>query len=115
MDAVIVLSRCASSGKLFAIRIEKRGDCVWVFDWAFAVRELAAEREGYDTTTVEGTICQGDRYPGCPHCGSKGVFLCSCGKLNCWDGVRRRVTCAWCQQIGELSGEIRSLRGTGDV
>ena len=45
---------------------------------------------------------------------SKSFFYCGCGKLNCWNGRARVVTCSWCGNRGRLSGGIDSINITGD-
>lgn len=115
MEVRIIVARCSNSRGLYGIRFEQREPRVWVFDWAFAIKAGTAQREGYDQTTIEGRFEIGEHYPGCPHCGAPSIFRCGCGRVNCWDGHRREVTCAWCGQTGTLSGAIESLTGTGDM
>lgn len=115
MEVAIAVSKCLTTKKLYGIRFEKLQSNGWEFNWAFPIKAESAQREGYDKTVIKGTISQAEEYPGCPHCGSKGFFLCSCGKLNCWDGNKRMVTCSWCDRSGELSGSIESITVTGDM
>lgn len=70
------------------MRVEKVGKDHWFVTWAFSIKEIAAEREGYDKTTVMGTIEFSGEYPGCPYCGRKELTLCSCGHLNCTVGTK---------------------------
>jgi hypothetical protein len=58
--------------------------------WAFALKESAAKREGYDRSEIRGTIQLDLSYAGCPHCAKSAVVRCgSCGKVSCWNGETR--------------------------
>lgn len=78
-------------------------------------KKKAALNEDYGKTKITGALIQGEEYPGCPYCGTKGFFYCSCGKLNCWNGKSRIATCNWCDATGELSDGIDSISITGNV
>ena len=82
---------------------------------AFPIQEKTALNEDYDKTKITGALIQGEEYPGCPCCGTKGFFYCSCGKLNCWNGKSRIATCNWCGATGELSDGIDSISITGNI
>jgi len=112
---VIATMRCAKTSRWAAIRFERAGDNAWAATWCFAIKEVSARREGYETTRMDGRFGVSSEYPGCPECGAKQFFLCSCGKLACWTGESKQVTCPWCQQSGELSGEISSIAGGSDT
>lgn len=107
-EAVIVLCKCGKHHKTYGIRAEKRGRNSWVWTWAFPIKESSAKREGYDKSSIKGTIVYADEYPGCPYCGSKSFTVCSCGHLSCTivkDGI---FTCEWCGiqgTIGDYNGE----------
>src|SRR5205823_6141249 len=78
--------------------------------WAFAMKEAAARREGYDQGEIHGTLGFDASYPGCPHCGAHGLLKCShCGKVGCWDGQEGTMTCPWCGATGRLGGTIDRL------
>jgi hypothetical protein len=113
-NIVIVMGRCSQSKQGFGIRFERRGGDEWAGTWAFAIKDAAAKREGYEKTQMNGRFSLDDAFPGCPHCSAHGFFCCGCGKLACWNGESRVVTCPWCGRSGELSGEITSLDGGGD-
>ena len=70
MTAVIALSKCAQTKKMYGIRFE-RARCDWKYTWAFPIQEKAALHEEYDKTTITGALIQGEEYPGCPYCGAK--------------------------------------------
>ena len=114
MTAVIALSKCSRTKKLYGIRFEKSGRD-WKYTWAFPIQEKVALNEDYDKTKITGALIQGEEYPGCPHCGAKGFFYCSCGKLNCWSGESHIVTCKWCGTTGELSDGIDSINITSNI
>ena len=114
MNAVVALCKCSQTKESFGIRFERDGK-EWTYTWAFPIQERTALKEDYDKTQITGSILEGPEYPGCPHCGTKGFFYCSCGKLNCWDGRSRTATCSWCGQTGELTDGIDSLNITGNI
>lgn len=106
----IVLSRCSRMREGFGIRFERSEGKAWQGDWAFAVKAALARREGYDNTRLEGHIGLAAAYPGCPHCGARSIWKCNaCGKVACWDGETRTVTCPSCQTGGTLAGAIDRL------
>ncbi|MCL6557471.1 MAG: hypothetical protein K6U74_01475 [Firmicutes bacterium] len=111
----IVLSKCSYSKQGYGIRFEESSPGQWLGDWAFPIGESVSKREGYDRTSIEGTILFRDTYPGCPHCQSTGIFKCRCGKVACWDGQSCKVTCPWCGASGELKGEIKNLKAGADL
>jgi hypothetical protein len=96
------------------MRLEEKTKDYWIADWAFAIKEESASREGYQNTTVCGAFAFAAEYPGCPHCGARSIFKCGCGRVACWDGETRRVTCPWCEATAELVDDIKSLRLDGD-
>lgn len=107
-EAVIVLAKCGDRHKTYGMRVEKTGKDQWLVTWAFPIKESAAKREGYDKTTVRGSIVFSDDYPGCPYCGRKELTLCSCGHLNCTVTSNGVFTCEWCGtqgQLGAYTGE----------
>src|SRR5579872_3709367 len=88
---------------------ERKQSEQWVADWAFAVKERYAQKEGYDQITIAGTFMLDQAYPGCPYCHAKSIFKCGCGKINCWGEETKTVTCVWCGQTAELKGHIEAL------
>jgi len=111
---VIVVGRCQRTRQGFGIRLAETDPGCWSGDWAFALSEQAARKEGYDRTEIRGQFLIADTYPGCPHCGTGAIFQCSCGKVACWDGESRKVKCPWCGQTVKLSGAINRLSAGGD-
>lgn len=108
------MGRCRRSRAGFGIRFELQGGGRWIADWAFAVKEKAARKEGYDRGQIAGSFDFGPSYPGCPHCGAKGGFKCNCGKVACYDNEGRTVTCPWCGGGGVVGGAAQSLGAGGD-
>jgi TerY-C metal binding domain len=128
---VIVMARCNCKLQTFGIRLEKKQEEnqeerkqrerqeenqeerklseQWIADWAFAVKERYAQREGYDQITITGMFTFDKAYPGCPYCHAKGILKCSCGKIHCWDGRTNTFTCSSCGLTGELRGQIEAL------
>jgi hypothetical protein len=79
-----------------------------------AIKDSVAKREGYERAEMSGSFTLSDGFPGCPHCSAYGFFRCDCGKLGCWNGESRTVTCPWCSARIELGGEITNLAGGTD-
>jgi hypothetical protein len=114
LNVVIVVARCSRSKKYFGIRFEARSTTHWIADWAFALKEAAVKKEGYERNTISGKLTFGDEYPGCPHCENKRLLKCGCGKVSCWDGRDGPVICPWCGSSGEVVGKIDSLNAGED-
>ena len=114
LKVVIVMSQCNRSKQQFGIRFEEKQKGQWVADWAFAVKETYAKKEGYEQNTIAGTFTFSRAYPGCPHCHATSIFKCSCGKVNCWNREAMTVICSWCNQTAELGGTIEMLDAGGD-
>lgn len=127
---VILMARCNQNRQSFGIRLERkqeenqeerkqrerqgesqerRQSEQWVADWAFAVKEKYAQKEGYDQITIAGIFTLDQAYPGCPYCQARGIFKCSCGKINCWEGQTNTFTCSSCGLTGELRGHIETI------
>lgn len=109
LKVVIVMARCNRTKQNFGIRFEETEKGQWTANWAFAVKETYAKKEGYDHNTISGTLTFDSAYSGCPYCSAKGIFKSSCGKVNCWDEKRKIIMCAWCGQTDKLSGKIEAL------
>ena len=113
-NIVIVTARCSQTKGCCGIRFERRTRDQWMATWSFAIKEPVAQREGYETAHMVGRFGLEDSFPGCPHCAARTFFRCDCGKLGCWNGESRSVTCPWCGQKRELRGEVTSLTGGTD-
>ena len=109
-EATVVQCRCQRGRKSYGVRFEKIGYRHWKYTWAFPIAESAAKREGYDAVTVDGNIEADQEYPGCPYCHAQGFVICSCGKLNCFIGVGKEYSCAWC---GAVFDDISAYDGGG--
>lgn len=110
---VVVVARCKKTKAEFGIRFEQHENR-WVADWSFLLRPGAATREGYGKTTLNGLFEFADSYPGCPGCENASIFLCSCGKIGCWNGQTRTVICPWCGQQVTLDRPIEGLSASID-
>lgn len=108
-NVVIVMARCSDSRQCFGIRLEEIERDQWTADWAFAMKEGSAKKEGYDQTEVRGTFRFATVYPGCPYCRAVSIFKCNCGKVACWNSESHTVTCPWCEAQGELNSPVESL------
>jgi hypothetical protein len=113
-NVVILMARCSRNQRSFGIRVEEKKSGHWVADWAFAIEETSAEREGYDQSEIRGAFNFANTYPGCPHCQAPSVFQCVCGEVACWDGESLTVTCPWCGTVIELREQIEALKVTSD-
>ena len=113
-NVVVVPAWCQQTRRLFGVRMEEKSPSHWEGTWAFAMKDKAAAREGYDKTELRGSFELGAAYPGCPHCKSDSLFKCDCGKVTCWDGQTERVTCGWCSAIMNLEGTVDSLSAGTD-
>jgi transcription elongation factor Elf1 len=115
-NITIVVARCSRNSGGFGIRFERSGETRWYATWAFALKETAAKREGYDRSEISGVIQLYPSYPGCPHCANSQIVRCGhCGKVSCWDGETRLVTCPWCGNRAEIAGAITSLTSRNDA
>lgn len=101
-EATVLVAKCKETNKPFGIRVEKKEDEKWHETWAFKIAEEAARREKYKEIKIaEGVFQLDPEFPGCPYCGSKRWFICSCGKIMCWNGEPELV-CAWCNKKVEI-------------
>ncbi len=115
INAEVILCRCEKKKSLFGIRVEETRSRVWEMNWAFAISETRARGERYGEAKIQGSFEFGEGYPGCPYCGSGGIFTCGkCGETNCWDGAER-VTCANCGHSANIGGSISELKTGGDI
>ena len=109
MSPCFIVTRCGSHQKKpYIVRFRQR-EAGWVFENATAIPETKVG--GGDVVNLEGQFLEGPQYPGCPHCKSRSFFLCTCGKLNCWDGRMQQVTCAWCAITARIGGQIQRISG----
>ena len=115
-NVVIVMSRCCRSRESFGIRLEMVAHDMWSADWAFPVKETLAKKEGYDRSEIHGVFIVHDEYPGCPYCKNRGIILCGCEKVTCYDGRNSIAVCAWCGNRGQVGGGgSSSIKAGGDL
>ncbi len=116
LNVVIIVACCHKTGNNFGIRFEEKSTNNWVGDWAFPIKKHIIKKEKYENTLISGNFSFSADYHGCPYCESQNIFKCSCGKINCWDGKIKIVTCKWCNGKGELSvGAFESLDSSNDL
>jgi hypothetical protein len=112
---VIVVAKCVHSKQNFGIRFEERRSGEWMGDWAFSIKETAAQREGYDRNSIAGQFGFDEKYPGCPNCESKSIVKCgNCGKIACWDENCTTHLCPWCSKKNLIDGQIEMIRAQSD-
>ena len=112
--AVILLCKCQKhKGKLFGMRTQlvdessKGKQQIWTRTWAFPIDANKAKKEGYDKSSISGTIIESEKYPGCPYCGTHSFTLCgACNKLTCYSG-EKNVTCQWCGNSGPVGDNLK--------
>ncbi len=115
-QVVIIMARCSSSKQSFGIRLEEKLAGEWKADWAFAMKESTATREGYDRNNIVGSFSIDSAYPGCPHCELSSFVKCSkCQKVSCEGEQGNAHTCTWCGNQAQISGYIESLSAGNDL
>lgn len=113
-QVVVVMCRCSKRLEAFGIRFEQQMPGRWLADWAFAIKETLAEKEGYDHNEIAGAFELDAKYPGCPYCEAQSVYKCgNCGKVACWDG-QLTVTCPACKRTAQIGGQIDRLTAGKD-
>jgi len=101
-EAVVLLAKCPEFHKIYGIRTELLTPNRWQLTWAFPIKETSARREGYDQTSINGSLEFSSEYPGCPYCHSHQITVCSCGRVSCTVLKNDRAVCGWCGRRGEL-------------
>lgn len=101
-EAAVILAKCSKSHKIYGIRAEMLARNRWQLTWAFPIKEASASREGYDQTSISGSMEFAPEYPGCPYCGSHQLTVCSCGRISCTSQQAGQSICEWCGARGEL-------------
>lgn len=97
VEAIVIVSKCCKTGKLYGNRVEKKKDGKWHFTWSFKINEKIAKKEGYDKSTVVGEMVNDSTYKGCPYCNNGDWLHCEpCDHVNCYDGVSKFQKCSWC-------------------
>jgi uncharacterized protein YegL len=97
--------RCRKTRRSFTMRVDKRGDGGWVATYCEANDDGISGTHAQTVPAFEYAT----EYPGCPHCKSRGMFICGCEALACWDGVARRVQCPTCREHITLGAHVTSV------
>ncbi len=113
-NVVVVTARCISTDQNFGIRVEEFSPGAWKADWAFAINEDRAKREGYDRNEISGEFAFARSYPGCPFCQRKALVRCGCGTVFCWDGDSKDIDCTVCGKNRAIRGPITKLDSVSD-
>jgi hypothetical protein len=106
-SASYVSIRCRRNGASMVAEFRQRTTAGWQLMTAAAV---VADAPTAATKTLTGAFDISPTYCGCTNCGDRGITLCGCGHLNCWDGAQRTVRCATCGMTAEVAGNITQLR-----
>lgn len=111
--AIVITPMCPRSHEVYGIRIEKREN-TWVRTWAFPIKAMVAEREGFQSKMDLSNMKADATFQGCPHCESKTLVQCGdCKKIYCYEG-ETESTCPWCGNTGIISdGGWDSVAGGG--
>ena len=100
--AFAIMAVCPEAKKYYGITVDEIHRGAYKFVWAFPIDKDKAQREGYDSQHVHGSVELDTEYPGCPYCKSNQFIFCSCGAVMCWHG-QRVVKCPKCGQSGEVT------------
>jgi|GEM_PF-3999782 len=104
--------RCKKESKEFRVKIEEKSSGVWSLTQASTIESgIKAYHEKLD---IEGSF-EFDNYDGCPHCGARGIILCTCGRIFCWNATTKKNKCPWCHNVNFVSGVIRNIKAGADV
>lgn len=107
---VLVTAQCRRTKQYFTVHIAERGHGRWIVSGASTVPNDAGPHMNDGQVTLTGDLGFDAAYPRCPYCQAAQVCQCGCGKIACWDGTRRAITCPWCCVIGEGYSQIEELR-----
>jgi hypothetical protein len=107
---VLVTAQCRRTKQYFTVHIAERGHGRWIVSGASIVPHDAEPHMNDGQVTLTGDLGFDAAYPHCPYCQAAQVCQCGCGKIACWDGSRRAITCPWCCVIGEGYSQIEELR-----
>ena len=111
--AFAIMAVCPETKKYYGVTVDQIRRGAYKFVWAFPIDRDKAQREGYDSQHVHGSIELDIDYPGCPYCKSNQFIFCSCGAVMCWHG-QRVVKCPKCGQSGEVTAATSfDLHGGG--
>jgi hypothetical protein len=107
---VLVTAQCRRTKQYFTVHIAERGHGRWIVAGASTVPTDVGSHMNDGQVTLTGDLGFDATYPHCPYCQAAQVCQCGCGKIACWDGTRRAITCPWCCAIGEGYSQIEELR-----
>ena len=111
--AFAVMAVCPEANKYYGITVDYIRENAYKFVWAFKIDKDKAQREGYASRCVHGSVELDTEYPGCPYCKSKQFIFCPCGAVICWHG-QPVVTCPSCGHTGMASSVSSvNLQGGG--
>ena len=113
-EATAILAKYPKSHRTYGIRAEMLAQNRWQLTWAFPVKESSARREGYDQTSIKGTLEFAPGYLGCPYCGSCQLTVCSCGRISCTSQQAGQSICECCGargELGQFTGDTTAANG----
>ena len=100
--AFATTASCPKYRGLYGITVDELSRGKYTFVWTFPLDEKKAKREGFDKTSVSGSIELQTDYPGCPYCGNTDVVFCGrCDAISCYDGSGK-FTCPKCGNSGKV-------------
>jgi len=98
--------RCQRNGVTMVAEFRQR-EAGWQL---LSATPVVAESPAPATKTLTGAFDVSPSYRGCTGCGDRGITLCRCGQLGCWDGAQSRVRCASCGTTATIMGNITRLQ-----
>lgn len=113
LDRIISQCQCVLEKKNFDIYFYQKSPEYWLACDINLVH--GHEQNAANKLSIRGSIDTDPSYPGCPHCGSRGIFKhVECGRLSCWIPKTSSATCAWCNQHFSVTASISDLDGRAD-
>lgn len=115
-DLMVVMGMCSRTGRPYGVTVEKHGSYCDL-QWAFKISASSAKREGYDRNSFHGAVNTDSNFPGCPHCGSQGWYICGhCKTMICNDQEEGKVTCPkWGKTSNLVITDEFDLKGGGNM
>lgn len=113
-NAFAVLGMCSRVNQPFGMTVDPISRSQMKIVWAFKISADKARREGYDKTSMRGSVVFDDEFPGCPYCESHDFYVCgNCGTVVCFNN-EEHVKCPKCGNESDVvvSDEI-NLSGGG--
>ena len=110
-NAFVMTAICPKTKGHYGITVDRIMKNTYKMVGAFKINMDKAQREGYDSKKVTGSLQPDSEYPGCPYCKAQSLIFCGCGAVFCWNGSTT-VTCPKCGYHGGVGySESISFQG----